>query len=281
MENKLLTPMPLSPFTKTVGATGVSATQITVEDITAFPVPNAGEEGVAILCAVKEFYSNDPSDFETVTYTGITGSTLTGVTRAVEGTAKSWVAGTTIACMFVAEYIKRINAELNSKVDSTRVLSDVPVNAKFTDTVYTHPTKHPASIITQDANNRFVTDTEKTTWNAKETPAGAQTKVDTHKAEEATLAQAGHVKHATLSTTLNTAWSGGSAPFTKVQTISGILATDTPIIDVVMSGTFATDEARQEAWGYVYRAVTSANAITFYATEKPAVELPIQIKVVR
>lgn len=105
--------------------------------------------------------------------------------------------------------------------------------------------------------------------------------MSSHKAENATLAQAGHVKHATLSTTLNTEWSGGSAPFTKVQTISGILATDTPIIDVVMSGTFATDEARQEAWGYVYRAVTSANTITFYAVEKPAVALPIQIKVVR
>lgn len=102
-----------------------------------------------------------------------------------------------------------------------------------------------------------------------------------HKAEEATLTQAGHVKHATLSATLDTTWSGSSAPFTKTQTVSGILATDTPIVDVVMSGTFATDEARQEAWSYVYRAVTSANAITFYATEKPTVSLPIQVKVVR
>lgn len=30
---------------------------------------------------------------------------------------------------------------------------------------YTHPTTHPASIITQNANNRFVTDAEKTKWN--------------------------------------------------------------------------------------------------------------------
>lgn len=36
---------------------------------------------------------------------------------------------------------------------------------------YTHPVNHPASIITQDASNRFVTDTEKATWNAKQ-PAG-------------------------------------------------------------------------------------------------------------
>lgn len=37
-----------------------------------------------------------------------------------------------------------------------------------TDTVYTPPANHPASIITQDASNRFVTDAEKTAWNAKE-----------------------------------------------------------------------------------------------------------------
>jgi hypothetical protein len=36
------------------------------------------------------------------------------------------------------------------------------------DTIYTHPANHPASIITQDASNRFVTDAEKTTWNAKQ-----------------------------------------------------------------------------------------------------------------
>lgn len=40
---------------------------------------------------------------------------------------------------------------------------------------YTHPSNHPASIITQDANNRFVTDTEKATWNAKAGTALATT----------------------------------------------------------------------------------------------------------
>ena len=35
-----------------------------------------------------------------------------------------------------------------STVNSHTVLSDVPANAKFTDTVYTHPSTHPASMIT-------------------------------------------------------------------------------------------------------------------------------------
>lgn len=43
---------------------------------------------------------------------------------------------------------------------------------------YTHPTNHPPSIITQDSNNRFVTDTEKSNWNAKETTTGAQAKAN-------------------------------------------------------------------------------------------------------
>jgi len=82
-------------------------------------------------------------------------------------------------------------------------------------------------------------------------------------------------------TTLNTTWSGSVAPFTKVQTVTGILATDTPIIDVVMSGVFATDELIADAWGLIYRAVATTNTITFYATEKPTVSLPIQLKAVR
>lgn len=105
--------------------------------------------------------------------------------------------------------------------------------------------------------------------------------VNEHLAEDATLTALGHVKHGTYESTLNTTWSGSTAPFSKAQTVTGILATDTPIIDIIMSGTYATDEERIEAWGYIYRAVTSANTITFYATEKPTVELPLQIKVVR
>jgi hypothetical protein len=84
-----------------------------------------------------------------------------------------------------------------------------------------------------------------------------------------------------INVTLDTSWLGSAAPYSKSVTVTGILETDTPIIDVVMSGTYSTDEARIEAWGYIYRAVTANGSITFYATEKPTVSLPIQIKVVR
>jgi len=105
--------------------------------------------------------------------------------------------------------------------------------------------------------------------------------VDAHAETRAALNELGHVYHAVLTTTLNTTWQGSEAPYTKTQTVNGLLATDTPIVDVVLSGDFETDEARIEAWAGIYRITTADNAITLYATEKPAVELPIQIKVVR
>ena len=40
---------------------------------------------------------------------------------------------------------------------------------------YTHPSSHAATMITQDSTHRFVTDTEKSTWNAKASTAVATT----------------------------------------------------------------------------------------------------------
>ena len=43
--------------------------------------------------------------------------------------------------------------------------ASVPSDAKFTDTVYIHPSAHAATMITEDGTHRFVTDSEKATWN--------------------------------------------------------------------------------------------------------------------
>ena len=76
-------------------------------------------------------------------------------------------------------------------------------------------------------------------------------------------------------------WSG-SNPFTKAVTVSGILSTDTPVIDLNMSTiNFADVAATQTAWGKIYRAVTSTNTITFYSTESISIALPFIAKVVR
>ena len=76
-------------------------------------------------------------------------------------------------------------------------------------------------------------------------------------------------------------WSGASAPYSQALIVNGLLASDTPQIDVVMSGTYSTDDARNSAWAAIYRAVTSAGTLTVYASELPTVDLPIQIQCVR
>ena len=106
--------------------------------------------------------------------------------------------------------------------------------------------------------------------------------LDAHTETRAALNKLGHVYHATLTATLNTGgWTGTEAPFAQIQEVSGILATDVPIVDVVLSGDWEVDEARLEAWGYIYRIVTSNNSITAYAREKPDVAISLQLKVVR
>lgn len=97
---------------------------------------------------------------------------------------------------------------------------------------------------------------------------------------EATVATKATVKHFT-GTLLAEGWTGTSAPFSQAITVSGILETDKPKVDVVVSNTYATAETEVEAWGYVYRIVTSQNGVTAYATEKPEVSLSIQMEVIR
>lgn len=84
-----------------------------------------------------------------------------------------------------------------------------------------------------------------------------------------------------FSATLSTTWTGTSAPYSQVVTTTGMKATDSPIVDVVMSGTYATDIDRAGQWSYIYRVVAGEDSVTFYAMDKPDISLPIQIKVVR
>lgn len=88
----------------------------------------------------------------TATQTALDGklaSTHAGATGTAHGAATTSVAG------------------FMSSADKTK-LDGIATGANN----YTHPANHPPSIITQDANNRFVTDAEKTTWNGKQAALG-------------------------------------------------------------------------------------------------------------
>ena len=76
-------------------------------------------------------------------------------------------------------------------------------------------------------------------------------------------------------------WQGTAAPFSQAITISGVLATDEPIIDLVPSDTYTTAVTEDTAWVNIYRAVTAADTITFYAKEKPTVALNFKARCIR
>ena len=99
-----------------------------------------------------------------------TARTINGV--AFDGTANITIADSTKVAptgTIVANRIAVFNDTTGKVIKDSgfTIATSVPANAKFTDTVYTHPTNHPASVITQDSNNRFVTDAEKSSWNSK------------------------------------------------------------------------------------------------------------------
>ena len=83
---------------------------------------------------------------------------------------------------------------------------------------------------------------------------------------------------ATLS---SSSWSS-SAPYTQTVSISGILSTDTPIVDVVLRSTTSTAISQIEAWMSVSKIETANGSITATCfEEKPTINIPIQLKVVR
>jgi hypothetical protein len=86
-----------------------------------------------------------------------------------------------------------------------------------------------------------------------------------------------------LTTTIATTDWSGTDPVTAVKTVSGVLSTDKPLIDIDLSAvTFADVEDKQTEYAKIFRvAATDANEITFFATETPTEELVINIKVVR
>lgn len=79
-------------------------------------------------------------------------------------------------------------------------------------------------------------------------------------------------------------WTDQTGYFTLAKTVSGVLATDTPILDLDLSAaTLANIADIQTAWGTIYRAVTSTDTITLYALESPVFpeDTVVKVKVVR
>ena len=108
------------------------------------------------------------------------------------------------------------------------------------------------------------TTTEKNKLGGIATGATANTVIDT----SCTLTAAG--------------WTGSAAPYTQTVNVTGVLATDKPVIDIEVSSTVQTGLDEIEQYSYISKAVAGAGSITFSCYEdKPDIALTVSVKVVR
>lgn len=80
--------------------------------------------------------------------------------------------------------------------------------------------------------------------------------------------------------TIGQNWTGGS-PYVQTITVDGLLASDTPVIDIVPDNNYSTALSQTYAWAEIYKMVVSDNTLTVYAIHTTSVDIPIKILCVR
>lgn len=79
--------------------------------------------------------------------------------------------------------------------------------------------------------------------------------------------------------TVGTSWTqGAGGEYTQEVTVPGILETDTPTIDLILSDNVETAKAQIEGWANVSRITTESEKIKIYCYDAaPTIEIPVQI----
>ena len=159
-----------------------------------------------------------------------------------------------------------VTSALNNKVDL--------IQGKGLSTEdYTTAEKTKLSGIESEANKTVVVQTT----GSSTTDVMSQDSVTTQLNSKATTAQY-------TATLLAANWTdvSGNAPFTQTVNIQGILSTDSPFVDVVLSSTTETAKSQLEAFGCLSKIETAAGSITATCLDtKPTIDIPIKMKVIR
>ena len=138
---------------------------------------------------------------------------------------------------------------------------------------YTTAEKTKLSGIASEANKTVVVQTT----GSSTTDVMSQDSVTTQLNSKATTAQY-------TATLLAANWAdvSGNAPFTQTVNVQGILSTDSPFVDVVLSSTTETAKSQLEAFGCLSKIETAAGSITATCLDtKPTIDIPIKLKVIR
>ena len=96
-----------------------------------------------------------------------------------------------------------------------------------------------------------------------------------------TLASLGAAKTVTLTCTVPVSWTASGSYYTQTVAMTGMLAADNPVADILPGTDHDANKLYAEAWGKVQSITTLAGKVTIWCTEAPAVAFPVQFKVVR
>lgn len=260
LPHEMYPPKPLSPSAKL--ADGITAASMTIT--LNMPAGVILPEGPNMLTIGDE----GDETAETILYSSVSGNTVTVAERGFDGTtAKSWDAETPVARMVTAYDLESLQKNLKHGFEGDRV--EVGKDASATG-AYSVAIGRGA-VANNDNEAVLGTDSSDETGTSKWKIPGS-------------LEVGEGIKGAEKTFTVNvgaTGWTGESAPFSNALFVLGMSVSDNPVVDIVMSGDFETDQALLEAWASVYRVTTSDDVVTLYAIEKPAIDFSIQLKVVR
>ncbi|GFZ32565.1 hypothetical protein CSC2_30910 [Clostridium zeae] len=105
-------------------------------------------------------------DFTTALLTKLNGITAGAQPNqnAVQSIQVVTSTGTAVGTSTATTTTDTLQLKEGTNIDITTSGKIITINNTYS---YTHPANHPPSIITQDASNRFVTDTEKASWNSR------------------------------------------------------------------------------------------------------------------
>ena len=276
-------PQANSPATTTVGALSTGTVQFDVLDADILPA--------APMLLVL---GGDTQNAETVLMTAKSGNTLT-VTRAVQGTARSWAAGTQVARLFTAKdhealiaNIQALNTDKLESVTAAEVVTGAPGSQAQVEIVESGTDVTIKFTIPQGQPGQDGADGAQ----GEQGPAGPNEVSGTTttsfngilKGNGSTVAQAvAGEDYATpasdTTATLSTTWTGSAAPYTQAVAISGMTADAK--IEVGLASTATAEQYAAAAAAQLMCTAQAAGGITMTAYgEKPTVAIPILVRVV-
>lgn len=98
---------------------------------------------------------------------------------------------------------------------------------------------------------------------------------------EQLISSAGGAEVLEFTATLSASNWSGTSPATQTVSVSGLLDSDDPIIDLTYSGNFSSDYDQFIDWSKVYRITTSTDSITAFGVGDITSDISIKLLVVR